>query len=194
MKTLVIVGHPNPVSFNKSGILTTVTEALMAKGHEVVVRDLYEMGFNPILSGADFASFQTGQMPADIKAEQDYISWATNIIVIHPTWWIGRPAIVQGYYDRVLAFNFAFTVDQNGARGLLKNEKVLIINTAGTPENIYDGWPDSKALLSRPSVEGVFGYCGIKHVNQLQLFGVAGSSDEQRVEMLNKVKEAVAAL
>ena len=143
MKTLIIVGHPNPKSLNKNGILKTVVEELNAANHEVEVRDLYEIGFNPILSGADFAGMQSGNIPVDIKTEQDFISWADNIIVIHPTWWIGRPAIIQGYYDRILSFNFAFTVDQNGARGLLKNKSALIINTAGTPEMVYDAWPDS---------------------------------------------------
>jgi NAD(P)H dehydrogenase (quinone) len=194
MKTLVIVGHPNPASFNKSGIVTTVQETLISKGHEVVVRDLYALGFNPVLSGGDFAAFQTGQVPADIKAEQDYISWANNIIIIHPTWWIGRPAIIQGYYDRILSFNFAFTVDANGSRGLLKTDKVLIINTAGTPESMYDNWPDSKGLLSRPNVEGVFSYCGIKNVQQVQFYGIGTSSAEDRAAMLQQVKDTVAAL
>ena len=188
MKTLIIVAHPNPASLNKNGILKTVVEELTAKNHEIVVRDLYEMNFNPILSGADFAEFQSGKIPSDIKTEQDHISWATNIVLIYPVWWIGRPAIMQGYFDRILAFNFAFTVDQNGARGLLKNEKGLIINTAGTSEFVYDAWTDSKQLISRPIAEGVLGYCGIQNVKQLTLFGIAGSSAEQREKMLNDVK------
>jgi NAD(P)H dehydrogenase (quinone) len=188
MKTLIVVAHPNPESFNKSGILKTVTESLLAKNHEVRVRDLYELNFNPILSGADFAEFQKGQMPPDIKTEQEHISWATNIVLIYPIWWIGRPAIMQGYFDRVLSFNFAFTVDQNGARGLLTLEKGLIINTAGSPEFLYDAWAGSKDLISRPISEGVLGYCGVKDVKQLTFFGIAGSTDEQREKVLADVK------
>jgi NAD(P)H dehydrogenase (quinone) len=192
MKTLIVVAHPNPVSFNKNGILKTVVEELTAKNHEVRVRDLYEMNFNPILSGSDFADFQQGKMPADIKTEQDHISWATNIVLIYPVWWIGRPAMMQGYFDRVFAFNFAFTVDQNGARGLLKLEKGLVINTAGTPEFVYDGWPDSKGLIARPIAEGVLGYCGVANVKQKTFFGIAGSTDEQREEILNDIKTELA--
>jgi len=188
MKTLIVVAHPNPESFNKSGILKTVTESLLAKNHEVRVRDLYELNFNPILSGADFAEFQQGQMPSDIKTEQEHISWATNIVLIYPIWWISRPAIMQGYFDRVLSFNFAFTVDQNGARGLLTLEKGLIINTTGSPEFLYDAWAGSKDLISRPISEGVLGYCGVKNVKQLTFFGIAGSTDEQREKILADVK------
>lgn len=192
MKTLIVVAHPNPQSFNKNGILKTVVEELTSKNHQIVVRDLYELNFNPILSGADFAEFQVGKTPADIKTEQDHISWATNIVLIYPVWWIGRPAMMQGYFDRVFGFNFAFTVDQNGARGLLKNEKALVINTAGTPEFVYDGWPDSKQLISRPIAEGVLGYCGIVDVKQHTFFGIASSTDEERAKILTDLKEKLA--
>lgn len=194
MKTLVVVAHPNPASFNKNGIVETVVSELKSKNHEVVVRDLYELNFNPVLSGADFGAFAEGNTPADIQTERDYISWANNIVLVYPVWWIGRPAIMQGYFDRVLGFNFAFTVDENGARGLLKNEKALVINTAGTPEFIYDAWPDSKSLITRPVAEGVLGYCGITNVKQMTFFGIAGSTDEQRAQILSEIKSEIAAL
>jgi NAD(P)H dehydrogenase (quinone) len=194
MKTLVIVAHPNPASFNVNGILQTVTQTLTEKGHEVRVRDLYALNFNPVLSGADFAGLQSGNTPADIKTEQEHITWASNIVVINPTWWIGRPAILQGYFDRVLSYGFAFEVGPEGAKGLLKTEKVVIFNTAGSPEMVYDNWPDSKQLLGRPTQEGVFYYTGAKQVSHVQFFGIAISTPEQRAEMLVKVKEAVAHL
>jgi len=191
MKTLIVVAHPNPASFNKNGIVETVIETLTEQKHEIVVRDLYDLNFNPVLSGDDFASFQSGVIPADILKEQEYLSWATNIVLIYPVWWIGRPAIIQGYFDRVFSFNFAFTVDQNGARGLLTIQKGLIINTAGTPEFVYDQWPDSKGLISRPISEGVLGYCGVNSVKQLTYFGIAGSTDEQRATILSEIKSEV---
>jgi NAD(P)H dehydrogenase (quinone) len=194
MKTLLIVAHPNPESFNKNGIVETVIAALKEKNHEIVVRDLYELNFNPVLSGSDFGAFASGTIPTDIQTERDFITWANNIVLVYPVWWIGRPAIMQGYFDRVLGFNFAFTVDENGARGLLKNEKAIIINTAGTPEFVYDGWPASKELISRPVAEGVMGYCGISNVRQLTFFGIASSTDEQRATILAEIKSEIATL
>ncbi|MBC7525063.1 MAG: NAD(P)H-dependent oxidoreductase [Flavobacterium sp.] len=101
---------------------------------------------------------------------------------------------MQGYFDRVLGFNFAFTVDENGARGLLKTEKAIVINTAGTPEFVYDAWTDSKDLISRPIAEGVLGYCGIMNVKQLTFFGITGSTDEQRATILSEIKSEIANL
>ncbi len=194
MNTLLIVAHPNPASFNKNGIVETIIGTLKEKKHEVVVRDLYELNFNPVLSGADFAAFASGTVPADIETERNFISWANNIVFVYPIWWIGRPAIMQGYFDRILGFNFAFTVDENGARGLLKTEKAIVINTLGTAEFVYDAWPDSKDLVSRPIVEGVLGYCGIKNVKQLSFYGIAGSTEEQRSTILSEIKSEIANL
>ncbi len=132
-----------------------------------------------------------GTVPTDIQTERDFISWANNIILVYPVWRIGRPAIMQGYFDRVLGFNYAFTVDENSARGLLKTEKAIIINTAGTPEFVYDAWPTSKDLISKPIAEGVLGYCGISNVKQLTFFGIAGSTAEQRATILDEIKSEI---
>ena len=68
---------------------------LEEKGHEVRVRDLYELNFNPVLGASDFISFSQGNTPADIKEEQEHISWADSITFIYPVWWAGLPAILK---------------------------------------------------------------------------------------------------
>ena len=61
MKVLVVYAHPNPKSFCHA-ILETATEVLKTKRHDVVVRDLYEMKFDPILKPSDFEGFKSGQI------------------------------------------------------------------------------------------------------------------------------------
>ncbi|MDX8444687.1 NAD(P)H-dependent oxidoreductase [Mesorhizobium captivum] len=47
VRVFIVHAHPEPKSFN--GALTrTAQEALSASGQEVVVSDLYAMGFNPV--------------------------------------------------------------------------------------------------------------------------------------------------
>jgi NAD(P)H dehydrogenase (quinone) len=194
MNTLVVVAHPNPASFNKNGILPTVLAALAEKGDEVRVRDLYELNFNPVLGPSDFEALGRGEVADDVRVEQEHIRWANNIIVINPTWWIGRPAILQGYFDRVLTYGFAFEYGPTGARGLLTNDKALVINTAGTPEMVFDSWPGSKELLGRPVTEGTMAFCGIANATHLQFYGVVMASPEERAAMLDQVTAAVMAL
>ncbi|MCF6800513.1 NAD(P)H-dependent oxidoreductase, partial [Bacillus sp. ET1] len=52
MKHLVVYAHPHPESFNYS-IMETIVQALENNGHEVVVRDLYALDFQPVLKPED---------------------------------------------------------------------------------------------------------------------------------------------
>jgi NAD(P)H dehydrogenase (quinone) len=113
MKYLVIYSHPNPQSFCHA-ILETVKKTLAAKKHDVVVRDLYALGFDPVLKAADFAAIQSGKTCVDIKPEQDYIVWSDIMTIIHPIWWAGQPAMIKGYIDRVFSYGFAYSRDAKG--------------------------------------------------------------------------------
>ncbi|MFH1018492.1 MAG: NAD(P)H-dependent oxidoreductase, partial [Pseudomonadota bacterium] len=107
MNHLIIYSHPNPKSFNHA-ILEEFSGALRDAGHEVRVRDLYAIGFKPVLQGSDLE--QAGKRPPaeDICAEQAHISWADVITFIFPLWWAGMPAIAKGYLDRVFSEGFAY--------------------------------------------------------------------------------------
>lgn len=48
MKVLIIYGHPYPKSFNHA-IKDTLVSSLEQRGHEIRVRDLYTLNFDPIL-------------------------------------------------------------------------------------------------------------------------------------------------
>lgn len=50
----------------------------------------------------------------------------------------GLPAILKGYVDRVFSYGFAYAYGEAGIDKLLKGKKGLIINTHGTPKEIYD--------------------------------------------------------
>lgn len=53
MKAFIVFAHPEPRSYG-SALLGTAVSTLRAKGHEVVVSDLYAMGFDPVASVDDF--------------------------------------------------------------------------------------------------------------------------------------------
>jgi NAD(P)H dehydrogenase (quinone) len=137
MKCLIVYSHPNPKSFCHA-ILETVTNTLTAKKQTFAVRDLYALGFNPVLKADDFAGFQSGNIPTDIKKEQEHITAADMMIVIHPIWWTGLPAMIKGYFDRVFSYGFAYSADANGIIKLLTGKKAIVFNTQGTPQEIYE--------------------------------------------------------
>ena len=98
MKHLIVYCHPNPESFNHA-ILTTLSKALREAGHELRVRDLYALGFDPVLTGSELASVQKGEIPDDVRAEQEHVSWAEVITFVFPLWWAGMPAMLKGYLE-----------------------------------------------------------------------------------------------
>lgn len=189
MKMLVVYSHPNPASFNNA-IKSEVIETARSLGHQVVVRDLYDIQFDPILKGQDFANLQNGSPTADISTEQDFIRWADVITFIYPIWWTGLPAMLKGYIDRVFSFGFAYTVTENGIAGLLTDKKVAVINTTGTPDEIYqsNGMTDA---MNKTSDTGIFEFSGMKVISHTYFGGVPNVTDEDRKAMLETVKKQV---
>ncbi|PYY31377.1 NAD(P)H-dependent oxidoreductase [Paenibacillus illinoisensis] len=189
MKHLIVYAHPHADSFNRA-ILNTAVEALEAQGHEVVVRDLYALEFQPVLSAADTASMRAGQNPQDIATEQKFITDADAITFIYPIWWTGLPAILKGYVDRVFAYGFAYASGEAGIEKLLTGKKGLIINTHGTPSDIYDQIGMTAGMKMTSDV-GIFDFVGIESVDHL-FFGSIGYLDDLAYQsMLEQVKQTV---
>lgn len=191
MKHLILYAHPNPKSFNHA-ILNTTVETLQANHHEVVVRDLYTLGFDPVLKSEDFMTFQSGNIPADIKVEQDYISEADVITFIYPVWWTGLPALLKGYVDRVFSYGFAYAYDGEGNQlQLLKGKKGFTVKTHGNLNEYYDATGMTSSLIQTTDT-GIFEFVGIEPVGHIALGGVVSVDDESRQQMLEKLKQTIA--
>ncbi|WP_100406953.1 NAD(P)H-dependent oxidoreductase [Bacillus solitudinis] len=190
MKHLIVYAHPHPESLNHA-ILDTTVHTLKKIGHEVVVRDLYALDFQPVLKPEDTASMKAGQTPKDIEKEQEFINGADVITFIYPIWWTGLPAILKGYVDRVFAYGYAYAIGKEGIIKLLKGKKGFTINTHGTPKDVYDE-NGMTAGLKVTSDIGIFEFTGIEPVDHL-LFGSIGSLDEQAYKgMLKEVRDTIA--
>lgn len=136
MNHLVIVAHPRAESFNMQ-VMRTYTDELRQRGHQVVERDLYRIGFNPVLTEADFLAIERGMPPADVIDEQELIKAADVLTFISPLWWRSMPAMMKGYFDRVFSHDFAYELVKGEFRGLLADKKaVLFTSLASTPEEL----------------------------------------------------------
>ena len=187
MKILVIVAHPNGASFNHA-IAATCTRALSDNGHDVIVHDLYEEHFDPILPFGEFQ--RDAELPAEIQRHCDEVSQADGIIVIHPNWWGQPPAILKGWMDRVIrpgqAYEFVEGDKGEGVpRGLLKVKCAIIFNTANTGEI------REKAVFGDPLdaiwKNCVFGLCGVPTIYRRVFSIVVTSSESERKAWLSEV-------
>jgi len=160
MKHLIIYCHPNPKSLN-GYLKNVIVEHLQEDNHEVAIRDLYALNFNPVLSIEDMAGQRRGLVAHDVKQEQDFIAWADCITIIHPIWWTGLPALMKGYIDRIFSYGFAYRYDQGIQKGLLLGKKAVIINTHGKAKAEYEAIGMDKALLLT-SDKGIYTYSGLE--------------------------------
>ncbi len=190
MNHLIIVAHPNPKSFGKGGIVDTIQKTSEGMGVATRVRDLYEIGFDPILKPSDFESLQSGKIPEDIQIEQEHLKWAEMITIVYPVWWTGFPAILKGYIDRVFSYGFAYEYVDGIPTGLLKGKKALLFCTTGSPSEIYanNGMQNSMKQISD---DGIFSFSGIEVLKHTFLGAVPNVDDDTRKEYLREVEKTI---
>ena len=192
MKHLIVLAHPNQKSFGKA-IADRILATAKAKGDEVVIRDLYEMKFNPILNSEDFVSFKAGIIPADIKREQDHITWADNLIWVYPIWWSRAPAIMEGYVDRVFSNGFAYKASKAGVVPLLVGKQASVIATAGNSQEYMESSGISKAIehLNRFAI---FEFCGISKFKQIFFYNATSTTPDNSEAWLKQIDEYIKSL
>ena len=188
MKHLIIFAHPNNESSFNQAILENTIKASEKEGVETKVRDLYELGFNPILSVEELSSSKCGEIPADIKHEQELIDQADLITLIYPLWWMGYPAILKGYLDRILSHGFAYKTADGRSVGLLHGKRMQQFITVGSSERKYRELGFDKSLRDC-LVDGLFNFCGIADINHELFTNIHTVTDEARKEMLDNVAE-----
>lgn len=185
MKNLIVYAHPNPASLNHF-LKQTIVESLEESGQEVIVRDLNEFSFNPVLSLDDMNGQRMGQVADDVKKEQDFITWADRIIFVYPIWWTGMPAVMKGYIDRVFSYGFAYRYDQGIQKGLLAGKKTIIINSHGKSNVEYAESGLDKAL-ALTSDTGIFNYCGFEIQQHFYFDQADRASSENISEWENQI-------
>jgi NAD(P)H dehydrogenase (quinone) len=186
MNVLIVYGHPNPQSLNHA-IMESFTNGLKEAGHTFEISDLYPAGFDACFKAPDFAQFTGGQMPQDVVREQQKVSQADALVFIYPIWWWAPPAIIKGWYDRVLSVGFAYDINEQGQPiGLLEHKKVVHITTTMGQEGLYKGMGIEEAIkvIDRANFTII---CGIKNVEHVFLY-TAATDEEARKRYLELVR------
>jgi putative NADPH-quinone reductase len=111
MRVMVLYAHPLEDSFN-AALHRTVVAALRDCGHQVDDCDLYAEGFNPVLSAEERRHYHDEtRNQAPVAGYVARLQAAEALVLCHPTWCFGLPAILKGFLDRVLMPGVSFTLD-----------------------------------------------------------------------------------
>jgi putative NADPH-quinone reductase len=151
MRVLLIYAHPLSDSYAAT-LRDTVVAALRAGSHTVDLCDLYQEGFDPVLSAQERRDYRnTSENTRAVSRHVDRLRQAEGVVFVFPSWWYGMPAILKGYFDRVWVPGVAFEFGPQAIRPLLRSIRMFgVVTTTGAPmwfTRIYMGNPSRKVLM-----------------------------------------------
>jgi putative NADPH-quinone reductase len=194
MRILYIYCHPLPESFH-AAIRKRALAALAETGHEIDLLDLYAEKFDPVLS--EDARRHYHDTSRNQRGLEDYIRRLTTadaLILQFPTWCFGAPAMLKGFFDRMIMPGVAFDLsDPAHVQPMLRNIKRIVgIVTYGRPR--YMAW-----WMSDPPRKIVTRYVrwftgGKARADYHALYHLNVATDEQRAAFMTKVERALRAL
>jgi NAD(P)H dehydrogenase (quinone) len=157
-RIVIIVGH------SRTGTLceafgNAYRQGAAAAGHEAHLHVLANLNFDPILRGA-YVDVQPRE--PDLEAAYRSILDADHLVFIFPLWMGDMPAILKGFFERLLQPELIEAKKAGRFVELFKGKSARIIVSMGMPAAIYRWWFGAHAvkLLKR----NILGFMGVSPV------------------------------
>ncbi|MCW6530212.1 NAD(P)H-dependent oxidoreductase [Sphingomonas sp. MMSM20] len=133
IRHLVVCASPAPGGFGHA-VVDAYVDTVSQAGQHAIVRDLYGIGFDPVLKADERPDAPHWAPSADVAAELEFARQADILVLVYPIWYGLPPAILKGYVDRVLGANYSFHRfrDEAGQPPLV-GKPLLSFSTSGTP-------------------------------------------------------------
>jgi len=129
--------------------------------------------------------------PKDVVEQQKKVAQAQGLAIIFPVWFVGFPAILKGWVERVFTYGFAYSLTREGWRGdikgripLFKHEKALLISTTLFNEESYQ--TGLGEAMKRLIDDFGFRYPGVKKVEHVYFYSVSAVGDDIRQSYLQE--------
>ena len=182
----VIFSHPWDGSFNRA-ILDQVMKKLDETKEKYTVIDLNKDGFNPVMTEKELSLYSQGKSidPLVLKY-QEILKNTDELILIFPVWWMSMPAILKGFFDKVMLRGFAYESGKYGIKGLLPIKSAKMITTAEAPKFLLNIMGFGM-MMRKANLGGV----GIKNTKWIHYSLRAKGKDEDRKKFLEKVGKFV---
>jgi NAD(P)H dehydrogenase (quinone) len=190
MKHVVVIAHPRIQSFTHAMARTYATQ-LETLGHDVVVRDLYRRHFDPVLGEGELLGAARRSIPGVVRREQRHLLEAGAVAFFYPLWWALMPAMLKGYFDRVLSRGFAYDLKDDDMAPRLTGKKALIFTSSGADMKYLR---KSKQWQSMRTIEEdhILSLCGIELLEHVHFASITGEiSDRVFAQHADRVKRAV---
>ena len=200
MNVLIVHSHPEPRSLC-SALMRAARDELAALGHAVTVTDLYAEGFDPVLSAADFTdrldpaflrpmeeqdhAVAGGTLREDVARQVGRLREADLVVLTASMWWFSVPAMLKGWFDRVLVKGYAYGPVPSWS-GPLGDKRALLVMTSSYSDGAFraEGSIGDIATVLRPVTYGTLAYCGMQVLEPFIAYGADEVGDDTRAGYL----------
>ncbi|MDP2684407.1 MAG: NAD(P)H-dependent oxidoreductase [bacterium] len=180
-KILIINSHPRQDSFCDA-LAREYRRGAEDAGHKVHFVTLRNLKFDPIMRQKH--GDEMLEMESSLLNQQKLIKWCNHLVIITPMWWMGMPALLKGYLDRVLAPDFAFSYRENSKIPfpirLLKGRSARVIYTQGGPQYIVASFGGD--AFWKAFKYGVLIFCGFGPVRRTLFDNIVKETKEKTFE------------
>jgi NAD(P)H dehydrogenase (quinone) len=178
MTTLVIDGHPNPDSLC-AAIAVRYADA-QAGAVLLAVRDL---SFD---QNMHFGYTRRQELEPDLQSAWQALLDADHVVIVTPVWWGSVPALLKGFFDRLLLPKRAYRMKASGLpEGMLGGRTGRVIVTTDSPWWYLRLAGDTTMRQVRQTT---LRFCGIGPIKSTRLGPVKGSTAEVRGAWLAQVE------
>jgi NAD(P)H dehydrogenase (quinone) len=152
MQAHIVLAHPEPQSFN-ANLAQIARRTLEAQGWQVSLSDLYAMGFDPCERPEHYVALQSpgrfdvqaeqrhacesGTIPPFVTSEIERLDRADVLVLQYPMWWHLPPAILKGWFDRVLIYGAVYASQKRFEKGRYLGKRAMLSVTVGTSPETY---------------------------------------------------------
>lgn len=190
MKVLVIHAHPSTDSFN-AAVCDRVLAGLAQATHETRIRRLYDEGFDPRLTAAEWTGhLDPPETKSHLSSHFDDLLWCEALVLVYPTWWGAQPAILKGWMDRVWVRGVAWELPEgaNRLQPTLSNvRRLMAVTTHGSSRwiNTLQGAP-GRRIVGRSLRVICHPRCRTRWI---ALYGMDRAEPAKRVRFLERVEK-----
>lgn len=180
----IIYSHPYDGSFNHA-VLESVIARLEATDRKYQLADLYKDGFNPVMTPADLKLYSKGETADELARK--YLTMLENsdqVIMIFPVWWGMMPAMVKGFFDKVLLRGGAYDYSPDGAMlPALQISRTVVVTTSQSPSVMFGSFFEGYLA---PMVLNSVGMTGVEWYNCDNTSHGTNEHREAFIRMLNE--------
>jgi len=190
MQAHVVLAHPEARSFN-THLSKRSQSVLREEVYNTSCSDLYAMDFDPrdgahqYTTGKDEATFHAqaeqrhiadnGTLAEEAETEIGKLLSCDLLIVHFPLWWLGPPAILKGWMDRVFVYGRVYRSQMRYDAGKCNGKKMIACVTTGANAGscAFNGREGDTRLHLWPTLFA-FRYLGFNVLDPAIFHGVGG--------------------